>query len=97
MSFYRINSKVIYLRYRVIRKVIWSIKYISEESYKSNIMMLIDITNNYIKKVYKHYVCLCELNYYYTDLCIGEMYERIKLERCFNDMYKRLKLGNSTK
>lgn len=80
MSFYKIKSKIIYHRYRVIRKIIWSIKYISDESFKSDIMTLINITNSYTDSVYGQFKCLYDLNYYYTDLCVKEMYERIKLE-----------------
>lgn len=90
MNFYKIKSKLIYHRYRVIRKVIWSIKYISKESFKSDIMVLINITNSYTDLVYGEYKELYCLNNYYTELCMEEMYERIKLEKAINDMHKRL-------
>lgn len=92
---YRIKNKVIYRRYRVIKNIIWSIKYISEESFKSDIMMLINITNTYTDLEYGHFKCLYDLNNYYTVLCIKEMHDRIKLEKGIIEMHKRLKLGIS--
>lgn len=93
MNFYKIKSKLIYHRYRVIRKVIWSIKYISKDSFKSDIMVLINITNSYTDLVYGEYKELYRLNNYYTKLCMKEMYERIILEKAISDMHKRFKLG----
>lgn len=90
MSYYRIKNKVIYHRYRVIRKIIWRIKYISEKSFKSDIMSLINITNTYTDLVYGHFKCLYDLNNYYTDLCIKEMNERIELEKSFINMQQSL-------
>lgn len=97
MSYYRIKNKVIYHRYRVIRKIIWNIKYTSYDSFKSDIMTLINMTNNYTDLIYGHFKCLYDLNNYYTDLCIKEMHERIKLEKCIIDMHKRFKLNVSIK
>lgn len=94
MNYSKIKSKLIYHRYRVIRKVIWSIKYISKESFKSDIMVLINITNSYTDLVYGDKE-LYRLNNYYTKLCMAEMYERINLEKAINDMHKRFKLGVS--
>jgi hypothetical protein len=90
MNFYKIKSKIIYHRYRVIRKVIWSIRYITKESFKSDIMVLINITNSYTDLVYGEYKELYCLNNYYTIMCMKEMHERIKLEETINDMHKRL-------
>lgn len=97
MNYYRIKNKVIYHRYRVIRKIIWSIKYISEKSFKSDIMALINITNTYTDLVYGRIECLYNLNNYYTDLCIKEMNDRIELEKSLINMHKRFKLGVNIK
>lgn len=97
MNFYKIQSKIIYHRYRVIRRVIWNIKYISEKSFNSDIMVLINITNSYTDLVYGEYKELGCLNNYYTKLCMKEMYDRIKLEKAINDMHKRFQLGVSVK
>lgn len=93
MNFYKIKSKLIYHRYRVIRKVIWSIVYISEQSFKSDIMTLINITNSYTDLVYGEYKELYRLNNYYTKLCMDEMNERILLQKAISNMHKRFKLG----
>lgn len=91
MNFYKIKSKIIYHRYRVIRKIIWQIKYISENSFKSDIMTLINIINTYTDLVYGEYKELYRLNNYYTKMCIDEMKERIMIEKCIIDMHKRFK------
>lgn len=88
MNFYKIKSKLIYHRYRVIRKVIWNIKYISKNSFRSDIMVLINMTNSYTDLVYGEYKELYRLNNYYTKLCMEEMNERIKLEKTISDMHK---------
>lgn len=93
MNFYKIKSKLIYHRYRVIRKVIRSIVYISEQSFKSDIMTLINITNSYTDLVYGEYKELYRLNNYYTKLCMDEMNERILLQKAISNMHKRFKLG----
>lgn len=89
MNFYKIKSKLIYHRYRVIRKVIWNIEYTSKVSFMPDIMALINITNSYTDLVYGEYKELHCLNNYYTKLCMEEMYERIQLEKTINDMHKR--------
>lgn len=97
MNFYKIKNKLIYRRYRLIRKIIWNSKYIDRESFRSDIMLLINIVNSYTDLLYGHYNCLCRLNNYYTIMCINEMNERIRLEGCIYNMHKRFKLGVSVK
>ena len=97
MSYYKVQNKIIYHRYRTIRKVIWNSKYITRESFRSDIMSLISILNSYTDLVYGHHKCLYHLNNYYTEMCIDEMNERIRLEDCIHNMHKRFKLGVSIK
>lgn len=81
MSFYRDKSKIIYRRYRMVRKFIWTTKFIEPTSFRSDIVLLINIVNYYTCIVYGEYKRLVDLNAYYADICINEMYERIKLEK----------------
>lgn len=97
MSFYRDRSKIIYRRYRMIRKFIWTTKFIEPTSFRSDIMLLINIVNYYTYMIYGDYIRLVALNAYYADICIDEMYERIKLEKSISDMHKRFKLGINIK
>lgn len=93
MSFYRDKYKIIYRRYRMIRKFIWAIKFIEPTSFRADIMLLINIVDSYTFMIYGEYMWLVALNDYYAELCIREMNERIKLEKCISEMHKRLKLG----
>ena len=81
MNFYKIKNKIIYRKYRVVRKIIWSIKYTDVKSFKSDIMMLINTINFYNYILYGHHICLHELNNYYAEICIDEMEKRMKLEK----------------
>ena len=81
MNFYKIKNKIIYRKYRVVRKIIWSIKYTDMKSFKSDIMLLINTINFYNDIIYGQHICLQELNNYYTEICIDEMEKRMKLEK----------------
>lgn len=91
MSFYRDKSKIIYRRYRMIRKFIWTTKFIEPSSFRANIMLLINIVDSYTFIIYGNFRDLVILNDYYAEICIREMHERIMLEKCISDMYKRFK------
>lgn len=90
MSFYRVKYKIIYRRYRMIRKFIWTTKFIEPTSFRADIMLLINLISTYTFVIYGAYTRLVDLNDYYADMCIDEMYERIKLEKSISDMHKRL-------
>lgn len=81
MSFYRVKYKIIYRRYRMIRKFIWTTKFIEPTSFRADIMLLINLISTYTFVIYGAYTRLVDLNDYYADMCIDEMYERIKLEK----------------
>lgn len=90
MSFYRDKYKIIYRRYRMIGKFIWTTKFIDPISFRADIMLLINLISSYTFMIYGAYMRLVDLNDYYADMCIDEMHERIKLEKSISDMYKRL-------
>ena len=88
MSFYRDKYKIIYRRYRMIRKFIWLSKFIEPTSLRADTLLLINITSSYTYMIYGEYRWLVALNDYYTQMCIDEMYERIKIEKSISDMHK---------
>ena len=47
MSFYRDKYKIIYRRYRMIRKFIWLSKFIEPTSFRADTLLLINITSSY--------------------------------------------------
>ena len=81
MSFYRDKYKIIYRRYRMIRKFIWTTKFIKPASFRADIMLLINLISSYTFMIYGEYMWLVALNDYYANVCIDEMYERIKIEK----------------
>lgn len=91
MSFYQDKSKIIYRRYRMIRKFIWTTKFIEPASFRANIMLLVNIVDSYTTMIYGAYIDLVILNNYYAEMCISEMRERIKFEKSISDMHKRFK------
>lgn len=93
MSFYRDKYKIIYRRYRMIRKFIWTTKFIEPISFQTDIMLLINLISSYTFMIYGPYTQLVDLNNYYENICINEMHKRIKLEKCISDMHKRFKLS----
>lgn len=97
MSFYRDKYKIIYRRYRMIRKFIWTTKFIKPASFRADIMLLINLISSYTFMIYGEYMWLVALNDYYVNVCIDEMYERIKIEKSISDMHKRFKLGINIK
>lgn len=56
-------------------------------------MLLINLISSYTFMIYGEYMWLVALNDYYANVCIDEMYERIKIEKSISDMHKRFKLG----
>lgn len=80
MSFYRDKYKIIYRRYRMIRKFIWTTKFIEPTSFRADIMLLINLEASYTHMIYGANMWLVALNDY-ENMCIDEMYERIKLEK----------------
>lgn len=97
MSFYRDKYKIIYRRYRMVRKFIWTTKFIKPASFRADIMLLINLISSYTFMIYGDYMWLVALNDYYANVCIDEMYERIKIEKSISDMHKRFKLGINIK
>lgn len=97
MSFYRDKYKIIYRRYRMIRKFIWTTKFIKPASFRADIMLLINLISSYTFMIYGEYMWLVALNDYYANVCIDEMYERIKIEKSISDMHKRFKSGINIK
>lgn len=97
MSFYRDKYKIIYRRYRMIRKFIWTTKFIKPASFRADIMLLINLISSYTFMIYGEYMWLVALNDYYANVCIDEMYERIKIEKSISDMHRRFKLGINIK
>lgn len=97
MSFYRDKYKIIYRRYRMIRKFIWTTKFIEPTSFRADIMLLINLIASYTHMIYGANMWLVALNDYYENMCIDEMYERIKLEKSISDMHKRFKLDVNIK
>lgn len=97
MSFYRDKYKIIYRRYRMIRKFIWTTKFIKPASFRADIILLINLISSYTFMIYGEYMWLVALNDYYANVCIDEMYERIKIEKSISDMHKRFKLGINIK
>lgn len=80
MSFYQIKNKIIYRRYRMIRKIIWSIRFTDCVSFSANIMLLISMISAYTNLIYGNYSQLVALNDFYKCMCLEEMHKRIKLE-----------------
>lgn len=97
MSFYRDKYKILYRRYRMIRKFIWTTKFIEPTSFRADIMLLINLIASYTHMIYGANMWLVALNDYYENMCIDEMNERIKLEKSISDMLKRFKLGVNIK
>lgn len=80
MSFYQSKNKIMYRRYRMVRRIIWSFTYVDPSSFRGIIMLLINLIQDYTFMTYGMDRCLVELNDYYTKLCVDEMYKRIRLE-----------------
>lgn len=83
MSFYQIKNKIIFRRYRMIRKIIWSINITDCVSFRADIMLLINLISSYTLMVYGENECLLNLVNYYAKMCIDEMHSRIKLENSY--------------
>lgn len=56
MSFYRDKYKIIYRRYRMIRKFIWTTKFIKPASFRADIMLLINVISSYTFMIYGDYM-----------------------------------------
>lgn len=97
MNYYQNASKIIFRRYRMIRKVIWCLPYVDLNSFTSNITILISAVYTQMRVMYRNHSCLLDLNIYYRNVCIDEMNERIELEKSFSNMHKRFKLGVNIK
>ena len=80
MNFYRVKSKIIYRRYRLIKRIIWSYKYTDSINFKANIMLLISMISGYTYMVYDNYSQLVALNDFYRCMCLTEMHKRLMLE-----------------
>ena len=80
MSGYENSAKMIFRKYRIVRNIIWSIEYIDSLKFRNNIMQLIGIVHSFILILYSKETDLIRLNDYYVEMCIDEMYKRLKLE-----------------
>lgn len=80
MNFYQIKSKIIYHRYRLVMKIIYSFKYCNSIQFRANMVLLIQCVSNYNYLCYGNYECLMKLNDYYSIQCVDIMYNRLKLE-----------------
>lgn len=80
MNFYKIKSKIIYRRYRLIMKIIYSFKYYDSIQFRTSILLLIHCITSYNYMCYGNYECLSKLIEYYEIQCIDNMYNRTKLE-----------------
>lgn len=89
MSYCRNANKLIYRKYRIIRRIIWSIPFINSTGYRKSMMSIIDSLYYHTKSLYLFYACLVNVNNYYRTMCIEEMHERIRLNKVINDMHKR--------
>ena len=80
MSDYGNSAKMIFLKYRIVRSIIWSIKCTDLPKFRTNIMQLIGIVHSFILILYSKETDLIRLNDYYAEMCIDEMSKRLKLE-----------------
>lgn len=83
MNYYQDANKIIFRRYRMIRKIIWSLKYENSIVFSNYITTLTCSVYRHMMSLYGSYSCLFDLNNYYKAMCIDEMNERIKLEKSF--------------
>nr|DAQ55575.1 MAG TPA: hypothetical protein [Caudoviricetes sp.] len=63
-----------------MKRIIWTFEYGDFTKFRANIMMLINLINYYTFMIYGDYSCLVDLNAYYTEMSIDEMYKRLTLE-----------------
>lgn len=80
MTYYQIKNKLIYRRYRILKTIIWEIKYINMKSFKRIVLSLINIICSYTNSIYGCDDYLYHLNNYYAKMCIAEMTKRIFME-----------------
>lgn len=80
MNFYQIKSKIIYRRYRLVMKIIYSFKYCNSIQFIANMLLLLHCVSDYNYMCYGNYECLSKLIDYYEIQCIDIMYIRAKLE-----------------
>lgn len=88
MSYYQNASKIIYRRYRVIRKIIQTFEYTNARSFSNGIVILINAVFYQMNAFYGCYSCLARLNIYYRGKCLEELYVRNDIEsimRCFKN------------
>lgn len=97
MSYCRTANKLIYRKYRIIRRIIWTIPFINLTEYRKSMLSIINTLYYQTKSLYSFYACLVNANNYYRIMCIEEMHERIRLNKVINDMHKRFKLGINVK
>ena len=80
MNGYRNIAKMIFRKYRIVRSIIWSIECIDLQKFRNNIIQLIDIVHFFILILYSKETNLIRLNDYYAEMCIDEMYGRLRIE-----------------
>lgn len=80
MNFYRVKSKIIYRKYRLIKRIIRTYKYTDSINFKANMILLISMTSGYTNMVYGNYSQLVALNDFYKCMCLKEMHKRLMLE-----------------
>ena len=80
MSGYGNSAEMIFRKYRIVRSIIWSIKWTDLPKCRTNIIELIGIVHSFILILYSKEIDLIRLNDYYAEMCIDEMHERLRLE-----------------
>lgn len=83
MSYCRTANKLIYRKYRIIRRIIWTIPFINSTGYRKSMLSIIDSLYYHTQIVISFYSCLVNVNNYYRTMCIDEMHKRIKLENSY--------------
>lgn len=80
MSYYQNASKIIYRRYRVLRKIIQTFEYTNSNAFSTNMLMLVRAVYVDMNILYGDYLCLSYLNNYYRDKCLEMIYNRNDIE-----------------
>lgn len=80
MNYYYNASKIIYRRYRILRKIIQTFEYTNLSEFRNAITILIGAVYDSMNTFYGVYPCLFYLNTYYKTMCFEAMYVRIDIE-----------------
>lgn len=78
MSYCRTANKLIYRKYRIIRRIIRNVPFTSSTGYRKAMLSIIDSVYYHMESLYSS-TCLVNVNNYYRNMCFEEMHERIGL------------------